>query len=243
MIRRRFLLAALSGAAFTLACGSGSDDPARTPDPEPTSTSAPAGTVTSPPSPLASVTGGTTPLATQVPGPHGDALLTAEELGEGWDHYPVAGQPFATQIYCGEVIEPLVADSFATLINTQAKRTIYHAITTLDDEAAAAAYIERLSKVIHDCTEWTSGQGANVVNWKTTGIGTELPFGDSSIEQIATTQLPDRMSPSATYSIIVRDGATVMILSMFLDGQPDQTAFPIAAYAWEKLTGEDVSEP
>lgn len=237
----RTLIFALSGifalcaAAALTACGSDSGDP------DPTSTAGPAATATRP-RPLASVTGMTTAVPTRGPGAHDDALLTADDLGEGWDAYPTAGASAAAQLYCGVTIEPLPTDSFATFINTRAKRTLYHAITTLDDESAAAAYIERLSKAIHDCTEWTSGEGAAVTNWKTTGIGTELPFGDSSIEQVATTQLPDRQSPSATYSIVTRDGATVMIVSMFMDGPPDDTAYPIAVFAWEKLTGETVPD-
>jgi hypothetical protein len=133
----------------------------------------------------------------------------------------------------------LTASAF---INTRGKRTLFHAITTLVSEDAAAGYIERLTAAIRGCPHWTSGDGENVTNWETTGMGTELGFGDSSVEQVATTQLPDRQTPSATYSIIVRDGATVMIINMFMDGPPDNTAYPVAQFAWEKLTGQDVSE-
>jgi hypothetical protein len=198
-------------------------------------------TATATPRPLATLVGTTVvePTATSIPGAHAEALLTVEELGEGWTAFPTQGAIAATQVYCDERIEPLPIDTFATFINTSAKRTLYQAITTLEDDAAAQAYIDRLYNAMSHCQDWISTDGTTETTWHTTGIGTELEFGDGGVEQVATTQLSDRQSPSATYSIIARRGATIMIVSMFKDGEPDDTAYPIAKYAFEKLSSTE----
>jgi hypothetical protein len=165
-------------------------------------------------SPTASTSTTPRPLPSASAGVLSPALLSTNDLGEGWtEHVPSSGATVADSIYCGTRVESLKIDAIAIFDNRmKARPFLVEALSKLENDAAARAALDKLNAAHLGCADWTSTDGVSRTDWHTESF-VSGDIGDQSLVEKSTAEFPGLPGRTLGVTIVVRLGDTVMTIA------------------------------
>ena len=141
------------------------------------------------------------------------ALVTAGELGEGWELQATAAPAETAESMCGTPVRIIAPDLLRTVRNLQAGHFFAgHGISVYADEATAAVEVDAVRQALASgCTELTTTFRNTTTNW-TVAPTDFAAYGDESLAIGAQTQFQGVPDPSQGYFVLIRRGEHVAVV-------------------------------